>query len=57
LGCQVSAAISGGFAPLIATALLAWENGTHSISLYMVCLSAITLVAVFAARETALRDL
>jgi hypothetical protein len=34
LGCQVSAAISGGFAPLIATALLAWENGTHSISLY-----------------------
>jgi MHS family shikimate/dehydroshikimate transporter-like MFS transporter len=57
LGCQVSAAISGGFAPLIATALLAWENGTHSISLYMVCLSAITLVAVFAARETALREL
>jgi hypothetical protein len=38
-------------------ALLAWENGTHSISLYMVCLSAITLVAVFAARETALREL
>jgi len=57
LGCQVSAAISGGFAPLIATALLAWENGTHSISLYMVCLSAITLVAVFAARETAFREL
>jgi MFS transporter, MHS family, shikimate and dehydroshikimate transport protein len=57
LGCQVSAAISGGFAPLIATALLAWENGTHSISLYMVCLSAITLVAVIAAKETAFREL
>jgi MHS family shikimate/dehydroshikimate transporter-like MFS transporter len=57
LGCQISAAISGGFAPLIATGLLAWENGTHSISLYMVGLSAITLLAVFAAKETAFREL
>ena len=57
LGCQISAAISGGFAPLIATWLLAWEGGTHSISLYMVGLSAITLAAVIAARETAFDDL
>jgi MHS family shikimate/dehydroshikimate transporter-like MFS transporter len=57
LGCQISAAISGGFAPLIATGLLAWENGTHSISLYMIGLSAVTLLAVFAAKETAFREL
>ncbi|WP_342713116.1 MFS transporter [Bradyrhizobium sp. B124] len=57
LGCQVSAAISGGFAPLIATGLLTWENGTRSISLYLIGLAVITLVAVFASKETAFRDL
>jgi len=57
LGCQVSAAISGGFAPLIATALLTWENGTRSISLYLVGLAAVTLLAVIASKETAFRDL
>jgi MHS family shikimate/dehydroshikimate transporter-like MFS transporter len=57
LGCQVSAAISGGFAPLIATALLTWENGTRSISLYLVGLAALTLLAVIASKETAFRDL
>ena len=57
LGCQVSAAISGGFAPLIATGLLTWENGTRSISLYLVGLAAVTLLAVIASKETAFRDL
>jgi MHS family shikimate/dehydroshikimate transporter-like MFS transporter len=57
LGCQISAAISGGFAPLIATGLLAWENGTLSISFYLVGLSAITLAAVLAAKETAFCEL
>jgi MHS family shikimate/dehydroshikimate transporter-like MFS transporter len=57
LGCQVSAAISGGFAPLIATGLLTWENGTRSISLYLVGLAALTLLAVIASKETAFRDL
>ena len=57
LGCQVSAAISGGFAPLIATALLTWENGTRSISLYLIGLAAVTLLAVIASKETAFRDL
>ena len=28
LGCQVSAALSGGFAPIIATALLGWAGAT-----------------------------
>jgi MHS family shikimate/dehydroshikimate transporter-like MFS transporter len=57
LGCQVSAAISGGFAPLIATGLLTWENGTRSISLYLVGLAALTLLAVIASKETAFGDL
>jgi MHS family shikimate/dehydroshikimate transporter-like MFS transporter len=57
LGCQVSAAISGGFAPLIATGLLTWENGTRSISLYLISLAAVTLLAVIASKETAFRDL
>jgi MFS transporter, MHS family, shikimate and dehydroshikimate transport protein len=57
LGCQVSAAISGGFAPLIATGLLTWENGTRSISLYLIGLAAVTLLAVIASKETAFRDL
>ena len=57
LGCQVSAAISGGFAPLIATGLLTWDGGTRFISLYLVSLAAVTLLAVIASKETAFRDL
>ena len=53
LGCQVSAALSGGFAPVIATGLLAWQGNTHAVSLFMVVLAIITLAAVVAARETA----
>lgn len=57
LGCQVSAAISGGFAPLIATSLLAWAGHTYGVSLYLIGLAVITLVATVAARETAFQDL
>ena len=54
LGCQVSAALSGGFSPIVATALLAWTGGAvWSVSLLMVALGLITLVSVAAARETA----
>jgi MHS family shikimate/dehydroshikimate transporter-like MFS transporter len=52
LGFQVSAAVSGGFAPMIATGLLAWAGGTWSISVYLICLAAITLLATIAASET-----
>jgi metabolite-proton symporter len=52
LGCQVSAAISGGFAPIIATALLAWAGATWPVSLYLVALGLVAGVAVLAARET-----
>jgi MHS family shikimate/dehydroshikimate transporter-like MFS transporter len=56
LGCQISVAISGGFAPIIATALLAWAGGvTWGVSLYMIALAAITLGATMAAPETARR--
>lgn len=57
LGVQVAAAISGGFAPMIATGLLAYFGSTHAISWYLVALGAITLVATLASRETAFSDL
>ena len=52
LGCQVSAALSGGFAPIIATALLGWAGATWPVSLYLVALGVVALVAVLAAGET-----
>jgi metabolite-proton symporter len=52
LGCQLSAALSGGFAPIIATALLAWSGATWPVSLYLIALGLIAAVAVIAARET-----
>ncbi len=52
LGCQISAALSGGFAPIIATALLAWAGATWPVSLYLVALGLVAAVAVVAARET-----
>ena len=55
LGCQVAAALSGGFAPMIATGLLAWAGATWPISLYLIGLAALTFVATLAAPEA--RDL
>lgn len=57
LGVQVSAAISGGFAPMIATGLLAYYSTTHAISWYLIALGAITLIATLVSRETAFEDL
>ncbi len=57
LGCQVSAALSGGFAPIIAAGLLAWAGATWPISLYLIGLAAITLAAALASRETADLDI
>lgn len=57
LGCQVSAALSGGFAPIIAAGLLAWAGATWPISLYLIALAAITLAAVLASRDTADLDI
>jgi MFS transporter, MHS family, shikimate and dehydroshikimate transport protein len=52
LGCQISAAISGGFSPIIAAALLGWAGATWPVSLYLVGLASITLIAVLASHET-----
>jgi MHS family shikimate/dehydroshikimate transporter-like MFS transporter len=57
LGCQVSAALSGGFAPVIATGLLAWQGNTHAVSMFMIALAVITLIAVGMAEETAGRPM
>lgn len=57
LGCQVSAALSGGFAPIIAAGLLAWAGATWPISLYLIALAAITLTAVLASSDTADLDI
>jgi MHS family shikimate/dehydroshikimate transporter-like MFS transporter len=51
-GFQVSAAIGGGFAPLIATALAGYFGGTAGVSIMMILLALITLGAAIAARET-----
>lgn len=53
LGFQVGAALSGGFTPLIAAALLAWSGGTWPIAIYLIVLACITLTATYAAKETA----
>lgn len=53
LGYQIGAVLSGGFAPLIAAALLAVGGGRPwLIVVYFAVLSAITVVAAYAARET-----
>jgi MFS transporter, MHS family, shikimate and dehydroshikimate transport protein len=57
LGCQVSAAISGGLAPIIATSLLGWSGRTWPISLYLVGLALITLGSALVSTETNKLDL
>jgi MFS transporter, MHS family, shikimate and dehydroshikimate transport protein len=51
-GFQVSAAIGGGFAPIIATAMVGYLGGTTGVSIMMIVLALITLGAALAARET-----
>jgi MHS family shikimate/dehydroshikimate transporter-like MFS transporter len=51
-GFQVSAAVGGGFAPIIATAMVGYFGGTTGVSLMMMVLGLITLVAALLARET-----
>jgi MFS transporter, MHS family, shikimate and dehydroshikimate transport protein len=56
LGAQLSAAVAGGFSPLIATALLP-TYGRSAIALYIIFMAAITIVAVISAAETVKRDI
>src|SRR5271155_6265421 len=52
LGFQVSAAIGGSFAPIIATALAAYTGGTAGVSIMLILLALVTLIATLFARET-----
>jgi MHS family shikimate/dehydroshikimate transporter-like MFS transporter len=53
LGYQLASVFGGGFAPLIAAALLAAGDGSPTyVALYMIGVSLITLVATLAAPET-----
>ena len=51
LGAQLSAAVAGGFSPLIATALLP-RYGPNAIAIYIIGMACITIVAVWSAVET-----
>ncbi len=51
-GFQVSAALGGGFAPIIATALVGYFGGSTGVSVMMIAIALITLTAALAARET-----
>ena len=58
MGFQIGAALSGGFTPLIATALLSGTGGqSTAISLYLIALALITLLATVSAPETAFKAL
>jgi MFS transporter, MHS family, shikimate and dehydroshikimate transport protein len=53
LGYQLASVLSGGFAPLIAAALLAANNDDPTlVAIYMVVMGVITVVATAFARET-----
>jgi hypothetical protein len=53
LGYQLASVFAGGFAPLIAAALLAANNDSPTlVAAYMVAMGVITVVATYFARET-----
>lgn len=58
LGYQVAAPLSGGLAPLIATALLAQSGGDPwPVGIYLIGMAIVTLTAVFYTAETRNRSL
>ncbi|MBI3865395.1 MAG: MHS family MFS transporter [Planctomycetia bacterium] len=53
IGYQLASPLSGGLAPLISVALLEWSGGQPwPVAVYLIVLSAITLVSVYLAAET-----
>jgi MHS family shikimate/dehydroshikimate transporter-like MFS transporter len=56
-GFQVSAAIGGGFAPIVATTMVGYFGGTTGVSIMMFVLALFTLAAALAAPETRGRSL
>ncbi|SEG98983.1 metabolite-proton symporter [Nonomuraea solani] len=57
IGAQLSAIVAGALAPIIAVALLREYASSVPISIYLGLAAVLTLVAVYAARETQGRDL
>jgi metabolite-proton symporter len=57
IGAQLSAIVAGALAPIIAVTLLRDFGSSVPISVYLAAASVITLVAVYAAKETQGRDL
>ncbi|MFC4008249.1 MFS transporter [Nonomuraea purpurea] len=57
IGAQLSAIVAGALAPIIAVALLQAYGSSLPISLYLALAAVLTLVAVYAARETRGSDL
>jgi MFS transporter, MHS family, shikimate and dehydroshikimate transport protein len=56
LGYQLASVFAGGFAPLVATALLA-SGGSSLVALYITGLGAISVIATLFARETFRTDI
>ncbi|WP_043202673.1 MFS transporter [Paraburkholderia acidipaludis] len=53
VGYAIGSVLSGGFAPMIATALLKYQNGgTWGITVYIVTLGVISIVCTLLARDT-----
>ena len=58
IGYQLASPLAGGLAPLICIALLQWSGGeAWPVAVYLIVLSAITLVSVWLAAETHRADL
>ena len=58
IGYQLASPFAGGIAPMIATALLEWSNGSSwSVSVYLIGTAVITLVSIILAAETFQHDL
>lgn len=51
-GFQVSAALGGGFAPILATAMVGMLGGTMGVSMMLVMLGIMTLAATIFGHET-----
>lgn len=52
VGFQLSAALGGGFAPIVATALAGYMGGTAGVSTLLILLAAITFITTLFAKET-----
>ena len=53
IGYQLASPLAGGLAPLICVSLLKWADGnTWGVALYLILLSAITILSVWLAAET-----